>query len=747
MDGQDVRHLAIPMDRVLRFKPHLRVEPAGDELVFLIGEHERFLLRGRLYSLVVPLLDGKRTEWEIMQALGDQVSPAEVYYIITKLERMGYALEARDTLSPEAAAFWYSLGVDAATAAGRLAATPVAVSALDQGLGELVEPLTRALAGMGVAVQGDAAVRLVLVGDYLDRALETVNRHALDQGFRWMPIRPGGATPWMGPLFRPGQGPCWACLAQRLRANRPVESFVARRAGRSASLALPPAMLPTSARAALDLGALALARWIVDGGRGAIDGNLLALDMGRIALAEHPVVRRPQCPACGDPDLLATRAAKPVVLRPRPKHFTDDGGWRCMAPDDTYSRLEHLISPITGVVARLGPVPGRDHALRPVYGASYFASPPPDRVPEFDEFCRSSMGKGRTAAQSRTGALCEAIERYSASFQGDERRIRARVSDLGEDAVSPHALLGYSASQYERREQLNQGEKDYRRWIPRPFDEQRVIDWTPVWSLTHERRRWLPAAYCYFHMPAPPEEHVCHPDSNGHAAGNCLEEAILQGLLELAERDAVGVWWYNRLRRPAVDLAGFEQPYFEALEAHYRSLGYRLWVLDVTNDLDIPVFVAVAHDPDAGRYRLGLGAHLDARMGVQRALTELNQVFDPTDPSPAPWGKAELEDTAFLRPDDALVRHRNDFADIWHHDLRGDVYACVDRAARVGLETLVLDQTRPDIGLHVAKVVVPGLRHFWPRFAPGRLYEVPVRLGWLERPRAEAELNPVPLYL
>lgn len=736
------------MDRVLRFKPHLRIEPAGDELVFLISEHERFLLKGRLYPLVVPLLDGKRTESEIMQALQDRVSPAEVYYIISKLERMGYALEARDGLAPEAAAFWYSLGIDAATAAGRLAATPVAVSALGDGLGSLVEPLTKALTGMGVAVHDDAAVRLVIVGDYLDRTLETVNRHALEQGIRWMPVRPGGATPWMGPLFRPGQGPCWACLAQRLRANRPVETFVAQRAGRTTSLALPPAMLPTSARAALDLAALALARWIVDGGRGAIDGNMLALDMARIDLAEHPVVRRPQCPACGDPGLLATRAQEPIVLRPRPKHFTDDGGWRCMAPDETYSRFEHLISPITGVVARLGPVPGRDHALRPVYGATYFANPPPDRVPDFDEFCRASMGKGRTTAQSRTGALCEAIERYSAAFQGDEPRIRARLSELGEDAVSPHALLGYSGSQYQRREQLNHGVPDYRRWVPRPFDEQRAIDWVPAWSLSHERRRWLPAAYCYFHVPVPPEEHVGHPDSNGHAAGNCLEEAILQALLELAERDAVGIWWYNRVRRPAVDLASFEQPYFEALEEHYRSLGYRLWVLDVTNDLDIPVFAALAHDAKSGRYRIGFGAHLDARMGVQRALTELNQVFDPADPSPAPWGDAALEDTSFLRPDDGLApRCRNDFADIWHHDLRGDVYACVDRAARLGLETLVIDQTRPDIGLHVVKAVVPGLRHFWPRFAPGRLYEAPVRLGWLERPRAEAELNPVPLYL
>jgi len=42
------------------------------------------------------------------------------------------------------------------------------------------------------------------------------------------------------------------------------------------------------------------------------------------------------------------------------------------------------------------------------------------------------------------------------------------------------------------------------------------------------------------------------------------------------------------------------------------------------------------------------------------------------------------------------------------------------------MEFLVLDQTRPDIALPVVKVIVPGLRHFWPRFGPGRLYEIPV---------------------
>jgi ribosomal protein S12 methylthiotransferase accessory factor YcaO len=62
------------------------------------------------------------------------------------------------------------------------------------------------------------------------------------------------------------------------------------------------------------------------------------------------------------------------------------------------------------------------------------------------------------------------------------------------------------------------------------------------------------------------------------------------------------------------------------------------------------------------------------------------------------------------------------------------------------MEMLVLDQTRPEVGMPVVKVIVPGLRHFWARFAPGRLYEVPVQMGWLGRALSEDELNPIPVF-
>jgi len=54
----------------------------------------------------------------------------------------------------------------------------------------------------------------------------------------------------------------------------------------------------------------------------------------------------------------------------------------------------------------------------------------------------------------------------------------------------------------------------------------------------------------------------------------------------------------------------------------------------------------------------------------------------------------------------------SDYPRYWKDDLRDDVLNCVEICAKHGLEMLVLDQTRPDIGMSVVKVMVPGLRTF-----------------------------------
>src|SRR5262249_48667789 len=127
-----------------------------------------------------------------------------------------------------------------------------------------------------------------------------------------------------------------------------------------------------------------------------------------------------------------------------------------------------------------------------------------------------SAGKGMTAAQARTSALCEALERYSGVFQGDEPRRRACLQRLGEQAIDPRACLNFSNQQYRDRAKWNARDSRYSR-IPMPFDEQREIDWTPAWSLTNKCLKYVPTAYCYYGYPAEADHDFCRADSNGNA--------------------------------------------------------------------------------------------------------------------------------------------------------------------------------------------------------------------------------------
>jgi oxazoline/thiazoline synthase len=730
------------LSRVFQLKGHLCAAPWDESRVFLLGAEQHFLLAGKAYALVVPQIDGRRTVAAIAWTLEEELSASEVVYAVMMLEKRGYITEVVELAATESDGFWSALGIDPVQARANLATATVAV---DGAHPEDVNSLSRALEETGVRVADSGGVHVVLTDDYLSDEVGRMHVRARTEGLRWMPVKPRGSSPWLGPIFSP-EGPCWACLASRLRLNRPVETYFERHG--KGRLRPPAVGVPSSVQGAIQWAALAIARWIADGCRGVLDTSLLALDAGSLGARAHRVVRRPQCPDCGDARLYARYVEAPVQLASAPRRVTDDGGYRVRAPDETIARLSQHVSPITGLVASLEPMPGRSDALRPVFAGTYRVCPTGD-LPSPNDFHRFSAGKGRSVSQARASALCEALERQSYAFQGDEPRITARLRDLGDDAIHPDRLQEFSAAQRSGRANGTAPiATEVRRQVPPPLEESAAIDWTPAWSLTHERRRWLPLTYCYSLVPAQVGEQCCPFNPNGHAAGNCLEEAVLQAFLELVERDAVGIWWYNRIARPALDLESFGEPYFLALEERYRSLGWPLWVLDVTHDLGIPCFVALARAEDDGRFSIGFGCHLDARLGVQRALTELNQLFDPAAPR-SPWGDAGRGPSTldYLFPSNAPASVFADFVPPPARDLRGDVLACVNRAAEAGLETLVIDQTRPDVELNVVKVVVPGLRHIWPRLGPGRLYDVPVASGWLPRPRAESELNPVPLLL
>jgi ribosomal protein S12 methylthiotransferase accessory factor len=110
------------------------------------------------------------------------------------------------------------------------------------------------------------------------------------------------------------------------------------------------------------------------------------------------------------------------------------------------------------------------------------------------------------------------------------------------------------------------------------------------------------------------------------------------------------------------------------------------------------------------------------------------------------WSRATVDNQPYLLPDPGQPA-RTTAGYRYMPSGQLDIAEICKIASNAGLDILILNQTRPDINMPVVKVVVPGLRHFWPRFAPGRLFEVPIRLGRLTKQTTYGQLNPIPLYL
>src|SRR6516164_7696203 len=111
-----------------RFRPHFQVEVMPGEGVFLLSDSRQTLLRGRLYELVTPWLDGRTTE-DVCNQLQGTASPAQVYYALAQMEQKDYLCEEEETLPSGQAALWSCQQIMPEAAARRLAEGPVVLRA------------------------------------------------------------------------------------------------------------------------------------------------------------------------------------------------------------------------------------------------------------------------------------------------------------------------------------------------------------------------------------------------------------------------------------------------------------------------------------------------------------------------------------------------------------------------------------------------------------------------------------------
>jgi thiazole/oxazole-forming peptide maturase SagD family component len=363
---------------------------------------------------------------------------------------------------------------------------------------------------------------------------------------------------------------------------------------------------------------------------------------------------------------------------------------------------------------------------------------------------RFAAGWGVTPEAAVMSCRHEIAERISAQIHGDERITVSPAAALLGMSVAPPQVMLIDQAQYVASPS---GMED---WPAMFWQPEKAIGWVaadPGFSL---EPAWLPAGLCFLGHAEDRAAGLLPADSNGLAAGATREDAAVRAFLELVERDAVAIWWYNRIARAAIDPAVLNDALVSSYAEWTASRGRPLRLINLTHDFGIPVIAAVSHDPHGRQIALGFGADPDSAAAARHALGELTQVScnislieqriaaqGEGDLMPEVrylwhwWREARIADHPHLNPGMA--------ADMPHPAGLLDLAACRDLCRRHGLTFLAVDLTRAAIGVAVMRVIVPGLRPMAPRFAAGRLYDVPVKLGWHARPLSRQDLNPVPL--
>jgi uncharacterized domain len=372
-------------------------------------------------------------------------------------------------------------------------------------------------------------------------------------------------------------------------------------------------------------------------------------------------------------------------------------------------------------------------------------------------------GKGTTNSHAKASALMESIERYCAlSSKGTRTPIRGTHTELSKSyskVLHPDEVVEPTRSDYKVNES--------------------IIDFLPGFDLLNREEVLVPAELVFsrYSTKFPSINAFLYSHTNGLASGNVIEEAICQALCEVIERDAVSIADlcassipYSILERITNSIRKMENKNSEFTQINgddfvddpsifadtniseitrdfkplkflvdrFTNAGINLLVKNITQkDIGIPTFVASSIEwitSDYGYFAIGYGTHLDSRIALVRAITELSQ----TRALNIQGARDDLKKIQYRQNDEIYKRkwqfmpaipltRKNDekvvmFSEISTYindDILDDIKFILNRLKNAGLKrAIIIDLTQSKIGIPVVRAIVPGLE----TLEVGRLY-------------------------
>jgi len=449
-----------------------------------------------------------------------------------------------------------------------------------------------------------------------------------------------------------------------------------------------------------------------------------------------------------------SRSSSKIQLRSIKKHATNDGilSARVRSVNETLNDVTPVCKMIG--VTRICDITYMDRLYIPNYSAV---------LPGTDDLFWVYSGKGPTNSHAKASALMESIERFCAL---SSENIRTPISGT-------YAELSKSYNKVLHPDEVVEPT------LPNFNVNESIIDFIPGFDLLNSEEVLVPAEIVFSrHSPKLPSINAfLYSHTNGLASGNVIEEAICHALCEIIERDAVSIADlcsssipYSILERitnylmkmennnakftqskedefvddasifPDVNISEITRNFkpLKLLVDKFANAGINLLVKDITQkDIGIPTFVASSIEwitSDYGYFAIGYGTHLDSRIALVRAITELSQ----TRALNIQGARDDLKKIQYKQNDEIYKRKwqfmpaitltdKKDknfvmFSEIDTYvkdDILDDIKFILARLKKAGLKrAIIVDLTQDHIGIPVVRAIVPGLE----TLEVGRLY-------------------------
>jgi ribosomal protein S12 methylthiotransferase accessory factor len=380
-----------------------------------------------------------------------------------------------------------------------------------------------------------------------------------------------------------------------------------------------------------------------------------------------------------------------IILQDAFKGYTTDQD-KVIAPEETvrrfHRRLESLDLKILEQTLRID----KGRLDIPVY-FSYCGKDAADLTGT-----KKQMGKGATATQAEASAVMELAERFSFfSFVKNEANFTVGTyREVAKEAL-PFEMIARSV--HDESDDLDQARKIF---------EELPLKWARAYNLTRDQSLLVPFDWFY-----------AINEFNGPSAGNCVEEALSQGICEIVERHVSSLVSRGRLVLPAVDPDSVREPAVREMLLKYRNAGIKLYLTDFSLGTGIPTVGALAYDPNTFPEKSEIvwtaGTTPGPEKAVSRALTEVAQLAGDFNSGSNYVASGlpkftRLEDAAFVVDAPRMVRI-SEMPDLSNDNIRIEVENLIAALADRSFEVLVLDTRHPQLQVPAFYTIVPGA-HF-----------------------------------